>query len=243
MTKLNLTPPGLFPGSVQGTHINSGSVFGASSEKLYNFVPYYSSNYMIQIANHDDTSFSALINGAPAGSNVVYDTVTGNENSIAPTSAAWEGKLVLHNTTRGNSALISTVNTGTNTITLTDSVPGTWANNDSIQVNSTTCNTGAPPYYFDVDVSGIVPSTCVAIYLRCNPNDIGGPVLGYSHPYATYAAAKQMLWGTDVTGFPIYTYKAVPVVSQTICIKVNTPDTSSTTSAIRCFGWWEEATV
>ena len=105
------------------------------------------------------SDFVATINGAPSGANVTYNAPSsGAENCLVPTSTSQIAKMVLHNTTRGTNALISSVNTGTNVITLTATAPAAWASGDTITIRSQT-NTAIPvagQYYVDFElVSGV----------------------------------------------------------------------------------------
>lgn len=115
-------------------------------------------NDAVRIDTLSSTDFVATINGAPSGSTLVYNAPSsGAEDTIEPTASSQVGKIVLHNTTRGDSALISSVDTGTNTITLTAAVPGAWASGDSITTRSQTAtgaiDTGVRLY--DLDLSGL----------------------------------------------------------------------------------------
>jgi hypothetical protein len=79
--------------------------------------------------------WDATINGAPSGTTVNYTMGTGNE-SAAEFDTGTIMKWVLRNTTRGNDALVDTINTTTNVITLVDTVPGDWASGDVITIES-----------------------------------------------------------------------------------------------------------
>jgi hypothetical protein len=83
------------------------------------------------------SGWTGTINGAPSGSTVTYTNVSGNKNTLVPSSTSQLGKQILYNTTRGTSALISTSN-GTTTITLTATVPAGWASGDTITTLSPT---------------------------------------------------------------------------------------------------------
>ncbi len=153
------------------------------------------SNVIFTRSNQSDSAFAALINGAPGVTTVVYDTITGSEDGLTG-AAAWLGKLVLYNTTRSDSALIESVDRGTNTITLTASVPGAWANNDAIQVNSQTVVLGGARKYFDLDLSTSVPDLAVGIIVEQKINDAGGGIF-YLHPFTTFANSQRSTIQSD----------------------------------------------
>mgnify|MGYP001564856494 CR=1 FL=1 len=140
------------------------------------------------IASASTSDFVALINGTPSGTTVVYDTISsGNENTIPP-SGTPTAKLVLYNTTRGDSAQISSVNTGTNTITLTATVPGTWADNDAITCRSqTNTDTSGSGYFYDLalDSTSLIPANVVALDLAVRSLlDTSGAGVFIAHQYA-----------------------------------------------------------
>lgn len=118
------------------------------------------SNDVLRINTLSNTDFVATINGAPVGAAVVYNAPSsGHENTIEPSASTQVGKIVLHNTTKGDSALISLTNVGTNTITLTAAAPGAWANGDTITARSQTATgtLGASDYLYDLDLSSFLP--------------------------------------------------------------------------------------
>jgi len=226
-------------------HINPAAVWGASGKKLLNFVPVPATNPIFRIETTSGTTFSALINGGPAGTSVVYDTVTGNEASIDPNLAyTQDGHLMLHNTTRGESALIYDVNTGTNTITLTNNVPGTWADNDAIQVNSTAnTTTSFTNRYFDVDISGMVPTTCHAILLLLNHYDSAGASFLGVHPYEEYNGGKSMTMTVNSSGDTENIVFPMPIISQRFTYRCQPSGAGTARINMKILGYWEEAST
>lgn len=116
----------------------------------------------VRVFTSSDSDFVATINGAPVLKDVIYNAPTsGSDDTIDPLSSAEVGKIVLHNTTpaRTPTALISDVNRGASTITLTENAPGDWANGDGISARSLTV-TGAligTSRAYDLDLSGFLP--------------------------------------------------------------------------------------
>jgi hypothetical protein len=230
--------------SVTGAKISPDAVFGASSKKLVNYVPCSNDNNVLYVALAGDNQFTAKINqptwGTPSGTTVAYDTVTGQENSIAPQSASEIGHLVLRNTTRGTSALIAAVDTGTNVITLTGNVPSGWRDNDDITCNSAVIDST----YFDLDLSGFLGATVAAIKLHIMWYDSGaaGQILRL-HPYEAVAAGKTQEFRNQVAGVYFNLVTDVPVVSQKIGVKYDASGAATCTVKLRALGYFEEAHV
>jgi hypothetical protein len=148
------------------------------------------------------SQWSSTINGTPSGTSVVYNiggTWQGEDAIECGGSGNNLGKAVLHNTTRGDSALISTVNTGTNTITLTATVPGTWQSGDTITPHSQTNTTSvSSAYWYDIyctDTDSILPlTTTLWMYLQVWKS--GGTGYGtLVHPWESNVGAKR--WQTN----------------------------------------------
>lgn len=188
-----------------------------------------------------DSDFISTINGAPAGSTLVYGAVTsGAANTIKPSTTGFLAKLVLHNTTRGTSALISDVNTGTSTITLTAAVPAGWVSTDAITCRSQT-NTGNPSggarfYDFEITSTELNP---LARMMSCfvQISDTGGVgALLYTHPYQANSGFKQWPITTQTTlaiqnGLP-----RVPLFSNRFCMAWDVTGSATATVVIRLWG-------
>jgi hypothetical protein len=211
--------------AVTSTKIDPTAAWGVSSKKLVNFFLSTADDDILRVDNCGDSDFVAKINGAPSGTSVVYDTVSsGNENVIDVASAAQVGKIVLHNTTRGDSALIESVDTATNTITLTDTVPGTWANNDDITIRSQT-NTaviGGSGYFIDIDVSEITDSTTNAIFVDLSGSDSGAAGSRYLiHPFESDSPSKRVGVTVFVSGIVSRSIIPIGIISQKLCVAWN----------------------
>lgn len=197
------------------------------------------SDFLLYVNGHSGTQFVAKINGAPAGAVLTYDTVTGNEDSLVPARTSF-GKLVIHNTTRSESAYIEDVDTGANQITLTENVPGTWANNDDIQVNSLT-NTGSVgnDYYFDVYVGGEVPPLARALNIESQISDSGGAG-DYTriHPYEDDAIAKRLTRFPQVAGESFASGLTVPLIASTITWQSRASGASTKLDLYRVAGYY-----
>jgi len=125
---------------------------------------------------HSDFDFVATIASLPGGADLTYNAPSsGNEDTIAPYSTTYNYKLVLHNTTRGDSALVDSVIVATNTITLTANVPGTWQVGDTITARSQTATgtAGTTSYYYEIDVNDSVNALATVLVLSCEKLDSG----------------------------------------------------------------------
>lgn len=167
-------------------------VFGASAGRLSNLIVTPIDGEFLRVLNAGASAFSGVINGSPSATSVVYDGES-NENNLNGISsgATYWGRIILHNTTRGNSRKIVSVDVGTNTIT-TESSTDDWANNDVITCQSQT-NTQAG--YFDVDLSAEVAATTVAIFMfaTCKDEESNYDANRYVtyHPYESYNVGKR----------------------------------------------------
>lgn len=83
------------------------------------------------------STFAGTI-ASKAGATVTYNVTSGTEGAMKPSATTHLAKMRLYNTTRGDYALISDVNTATNVITLTATVPAAWAATDVITIASQT---------------------------------------------------------------------------------------------------------
>lgn len=158
------------------------------------FQPLTNANDIARPASCGLSNFTGTINGTPSGSTLVY-TITGgtNEESIKPFSSSQIAKLVLYNTTRGTSLLISSVDIATNTITFTTAVPGAWVNTDVITARSqiNTLGVGSAFFYDHEFAAGNIPVLTRAIDVALGMSDSGGAgqTCGI-HPYEAGAASK-----------------------------------------------------
>lgn len=164
------------------------------------------SNYLLRVSSSSDSDWLSTQNGAPAGAVVTYNVplTAGAENTIVPVTANGFAKHVLHNTTRGETALINTVNIGANTITVTNAADvAAWVNGNVLSVRSQT-NLDLPQpnvYFFDVEMedTAVVPALAVAIGLFLNFRDSGAALKVVTiHPYEVGASSKRKSYGTQL---------------------------------------------
>jgi hypothetical protein len=153
--------------------------------------------------------FIATINGTPSGTSVVYNAPSaGTEGVIVPLSTAQLAKMRLYNTTRGNSALISNANTGTNTITLTATVPANWANGDTITIASQTVV--GTFNWVDLEItSGPTGKTSLWLLTQIRSN-VQGDALRL-HPFETFAVSKAVPNAVMVASTTLLTSLPLPI--------------------------------
>jgi hypothetical protein len=161
--------------------------------------------------------FVATINGAPVGTSVTYNAPSsGTEAAIVPFSASQLAKLRLYNTTRGNSALISNVNTATNVITLAATVPVNWASGDTITIASQTVS-GGGSNWVDLEItSGVTGKTSIFANLFIVSATVGHILR--VHPLDTYAAASETNITTQAVNQTMSSLSLIKVTSNVFSI-------------------------
>ena len=135
----------------------------------------------------DQTPFIGTINGSPSATSIVYNHTSG-ELSISPGQ-------VIHNTTLGERACITAINTATNTITVEadspDDVSG-WSNTDAITTASQT-NTGRGGIFVDIDANRVLGGASVVALNLSLSGALRNADLHFviTHPYEAYNVAKE----------------------------------------------------
>jgi len=180
------------------------------------------------------SGWTGTINGAPSGAVVTYTNVSGNRNTLVPSSTSQLGKQRLYNTTRGNYALISTSN-GTNNITLTANAPGNWANGDTITTISPTVASGQN--HVDIEVSSGELVGKSNVWLWGVIIDTGASVLMRFHPFETFAAAKQFNVFSPAAAVAFGGLQAYKLVSNIITIAWTSSGASTASPTIRQIGY------
>ena len=209
---------------IDKTHLSQD--FGASAGRLSNYIATPINGKIINYPNQatsmiEGSVFSAVINGNPTSTSIPYDGDL-KEGMLAGMSAYSEtnfwGQIVLHNTTKGESVKIESVNTATNIITVTASSPDdsdSWDDEDVITCQSQT-NTQAG--YFDIDMDAHVTSTMTAINLFFLVGDSEGNYDGARyimlHPYEAFDLGKRFFTfatnANEINGLTV----TMPVIGQ-----------------------------
>lgn len=149
--------------------------------------------------------FVATLNGAAnnVAKTFVYNAPSsGHENNLDLRAACTEQ--AIYNTTRSQTAWISSCNVGTNTVTCTsDSDLSAWANGDTVNIRSTVVVSGSSYYFgefrFNSTANKPALATHVMMTLNANDTDVTQARFLTVHPYETFASSKQILQFTQVT--------------------------------------------
>lgn len=204
---------------IDGTHL--AATFGASAVRMLNLVPGVQSGSALNIPNARRSVFNGLINGAPTATTVVYDGDTYEDmfyGMPAYDGVNYWGKIILHNTTRGNSRKIEAVDRATNTITTESSVDD-WADNDVITCQSQTNTQDA---YFDLDLSDKVtannPQVMIALTTQDKENTYNVNRQLRIHPYQAYDAGKIAFCLSVLAQDINSVYLPFPIYSQMITV-------------------------
>lgn len=206
------------PKKVDKTNLSQD--FGASSARLLNLIPVAKTGYALRIDGAASSVFSAKINGAPTATLVVYDTDANEDMFFGLLSGAdYWGRIVLHNTTRGNSRKIVNVDRTTNTIA-TDASVDDWADNDDITCQSQTNVTAG---YFDLDLSNKIAATDIVVVFyislleRAGVADVDHAAI--FHPYEAYDVGKRTSFKTVLANDANTAQFFMPVIDQKITIQ------------------------
>jgi len=183
--------------------------------------------------------FVAKINSGGSGgltsTNVPYDNDS-DEGVIVPHSTyTLDGRLVLHNTTRGTERLITAVDVSNDKIT-TEEKSDSWADNDDITGESQVCS-GGTPRVMDLDLSALIPASAYAVIIEAGVFGSGVETL-YLHPYEAFGAGKVQQIRSDGNGNGIYRTFIMKVNSQRICIAWNASGSGTLDANLRIIGWW-----
>jgi hypothetical protein len=211
-------------------------------------IPRTDSHYFYGVDSASDSNFVSTIATLPGGAALTYGAVSaGAANTIVPWAAldaAFNGKVVLHNTTRGTSALISAVVTGTSTITLTANVPAGWTVGDTITAKSqtNTSNWTGGAFYFDLDFSGMTtkPTLAVATVFHLGISDSGaaGAIAAF-HPFETNSPSKSFQQWGQATNQRNLTTLTIPVNQSKICIGWDATGSGTCRVFLQHVGWIE----
>lgn len=198
-----------------------------------------SSNEWFRHAAFADTSnFVATINGAPTPTSVVYNAPSaGAENTIAPI-AGMLTRIVLHNTTRGTSRIMTAVNTGTNTITTVSSIDA-WANGDTITAQSQTAVAAGPQFFYDLELTGqtVVPLLARSIKFNLLAFDTGGAVTSVGHPFEANSASKTVQASNEVAGGQVWNFVDIKLTDQKFCFSWGASGAATALPILRIQGY------
>lgn len=220
---------------------NLSQTFGASAGRLRNLIVEPIAGEILRILNCGGTAFSGLIDDTPAAhggqgldaTHVPYDGDSEEDmfkGMSAYDGSAYWGQIIVHNITRGNSRKIVSVDRTNNVIATTASTDD-WADDDVLDTESQTVQSGAAHVPFvDVDVSDFVGTGVDAIILfvafRNNVAVASNNNLIQFHPYETYNQGKRQWVYATLANDNGSSLMMVKVVSQKIalCVQNNGTD-------------------
>ena len=134
-----------------------------------------------------------------------------------PVATTELGKLVLHNTTKGEEAYIEDVNIGANDIQITDVADTVgWEKGDVLQVRSlTNTQTLGGARFFDVYLDSTeIPALAVAMHVNWIIENAGASATFYHHPFEAYNAFKLWHPHTQVAGVDHGAFSPVQIVNR-----------------------------
>ena len=213
---------------------NLSQDFGASAGRLLNIIVAPIAGEIYRMFNTAGTCFNGVIDDTPAAhggqgldaTHVPYDGDTledmFNGYQAYDGSNYW-GQIILHNTTRGNSRKIVSVDR-TNDVVVTSSSTDDWTDDDVITCESQTTVPGGAHEYFDVDLSAKVPTTVDALILTASfrnntaADDVSNWL--YVHPCEAYDLGKRQYFGATLANESSAHLFVIDVVSQKITIEI-----------------------
>ena len=167
------------------------------------------------------TVFSGRINGTPSATSVNFD---GGNEGVFP-----DGRIILYNTTKGNSRIATVGSDGVSGTITTLSSTDNWANDDYIRIFSSAIGSSYDDYYCDVDVSDVVAVSATWILVHANMSiAIPDTCAVRVHPFETRNSIKETvidLYGSD--GPVTFTTDAwIKNVNRKICVRVKGDSTN-----------------
>jgi len=185
-----------------------------------------------------DSDFVSTIATLPGGAVFTYGAVTrGDEANVVPSATTQLAKMVMHNTDRGNDALVSNCVTGTNTVTLTDDVPGDWEVGDEVTICSqtNTTNPSANVYFIDFEITSGADALTRYIIPYVAWRDSGAANLDLTtHSYETNSNAKRRGIKIQVANVYINLPAApVPLIKARFCMSWGASGANTANTIIR----------
>lgn len=201
------------------------------TQSISRMITFATALYQPQSGAVSRTDWIGTIAELPGGAAVRYSTTSGNEDVLKPRDTTQLSKMVLHNTTRGDYALIDdndeTGGAGPpaydGEIALTASVPGSWQTSDVITVRSQTNTStfGSPSAYFlDFELvdGGIDPlARAVGFQVLFRDNTAAGEAIRF-HPFEANENQKRMGARNYITTQDSFTTVFISFISRRYCM-------------------------
>lgn len=188
-------------------------------------------------ANLSISDFVATIATLPGGAILTYNAPSsGDEANLVPVSTNQIAKMVLQNSTRSNDALISDCDTGTNTITLTANVPGTWQVGDTITirspVNFTQPTAGA--YFVEFEFASDMDALARHMIISDAFADSAANNIAWFHPYQANASNRRRALRTQAANIALdWTSPPIPLIQSRFCLAWNASGANTVFHIIR----------
>jgi hypothetical protein len=167
------------------------------------------------------SDFSGTIATLPDADTITYTPTGGDEDALDTNASTDSAKMVLHNTTRGNSATIDTVDTATNTINFVSAYPGDWVATDVVTLRSQTNTSNlSTAYWVDLDLQSTVSNLARAMVVEMQYGDTtAANNRGGMHPFETNAGSKrQLVRNTSTSVVQFAGQLAIPIRENKICV-------------------------
>lgn len=179
--------------------------------------------YQTDVSGGVSTSdWNGTIATLPGGADLTYTTGSGTEDNLEPQSTNHLAKIRLYNSTRGTYGLILDVDQGTNTITLTDSVPGDWMVGDSITIRSqvNTSTFGSPSARFlDFEITSSINPLTRAVNCFLAIIDTGAASEATrTHPWESNDNSKRFGVLTQAANVEFFGMTTIPIISNRFCM-------------------------
>jgi hypothetical protein len=184
-----------------------------------------------------DSIFTALINSGGSGglttTNVPYDGDSGEGflNTIVWAQMT-QTKVILWNTTRGTSRVVTGIDIANNKLTTVASVDA-WANDDSLTTQS---QTNLTANYFELDVSNYLTANSVGIAFQAQIYNATAGYYAQWHPFEAYAGSKAVSLMAAVANQYFYIMYIIPVISGKITMLIEASGATTFYSRIKYLG-------
>jgi hypothetical protein len=205
---------------------NAGGAGGTCTVRLICGTKPVAATSTVDVYRHDSIStqaFVSTISGTPSTTSVTYGTVTsGAANVLVPQAAGQLGLARLYNTTRGTFRLITAVNTGTKVITTVASTD-TWANTDTITIESPTVTTGSAFKATEIDLNTtnntVIPYLTRSVFVQISASDTGAVGQFFAVlEYSAYSVSHLLSPTTQVATILNGAIPPLNLIGQVFCI-------------------------
>lgn len=207
---------------VVGNITLSGQILGAGSPKAET----NADNVFLCTSPGGTSAWTGtFVSAGSSGTTIKATTVSGTAASMVPAATTQLGKMVLYNTTRGNSVLITNCVTGApNTITSTANFPANWANGDALTIASQTVSGGGFAWVDIQITSGPTSKVSLFVNMQAKSATVGDTMR--LHPFATFGSNKVLPLVAQVANTQIDRFGLLEIASDKFALSwTGTPTT------------------